>query len=650
MAGGLLQIVSAGKEDIFLTIDPQITFFKTVYLKYSNFAIETVEEQFDGFCNFGEEVVCNLSKIGDLIHTCYVKIQLPKVLIQRLNPPSTPDPISTLTLSNFNTYSKPLFSLWRKLYANISSSSSNYNTVKNIVDTFVSSDEYQSYSPYKNQFRSVQHNATNSMYNFDLVELFDVNYRNSTFSNSVYDPIDTQNFKTSFLRFLLTIKHKAISYKQQLVEATQEATKTNKIEYNNYYRFAWVRQIGLRLIEKITFELGGQVIDSITSDMLNIWNQVTVKEEHLSRFNQMVGNVDILTSYTSDEHPMYTLYIPIPFWFSRHHGAALPCVALRYHDVQISVKFKDINDCCFFEPYEEALVDDVNLAEQVKLMGASLLIDYVYLDIDEKNKYGNSHLEYLIEQHQYLQFSDIAIKSFNTSLTFVNPVKELFWVAQLESNVRRYKAWDRYYDVNMSRILGFMFDQSENLVRVSVQQYDVQAGDHIQISKSKYFNGLYPILSFDVDANGMTSSIYIRKTPSRYIQYTFIPDGFGYCEIIKQDNANMETMQLIANGIDMTPKCDPSFFNSVMAHKRHTRSPDDSGIYMYAYAMHPELFQPTGSSNMSLFSSNDIYFKTKDALINRIKKTKDRMVVKVFARSINILSINKGISYLEFSA
>lgn len=633
MAGGLLQIVSAGKENIFLTINPQITFFKTVYLRYSNFAIETQEEPFDGYANFGEEVVCNLSKSGDLIYNVYVKIELPQVLITKLNPTPSTTSINRTLLANLDRFSKPLFNLWRKLYGVITSLASNYNTINDTINAFQLSDDYQSYKLFQNVF-------SNNSIKLDLLERYSTLFKDD-YVNSIYDPTQTLTFKQRFLSFLTEFKETVISYKRQLVDTIKDQEKIDAIRYNNFYRFGWVEKIGLRLIDKIQFELGGQVIDTITSDMLNIWQELTVNQNHRHIYDQMIGNVPELTNYSSTTHPSYTMYVPIPFWFSRYHGAAFPCVALRYHDVQISVKFRDINDCCFFEPYELSLPDDINIAQEVKLVNASLLVDYVFLDADEKTKYGSSNLEYLIEQHQMLQFYDINIKNFNCSLTFTNPVKELFWVVQQDNNIKRYKTWSKCYDVNIGKIYGFTNDPSTNTVKVAVQQYDIQQSDKVTITKTRFYDGTYPVVALDKDGNGMTTAVYIR------VQY--VETDTGYLEVKRLNNHNVANMILICNGVERTPRADSVFFNQLEAYKRHSTSPTDSGIYMYSFALHPEMFQPTGSCNMSLLTSNDIYFTLTDKLVDRLKRTNDTLTVKAFAKSMNILTIHNGISSLEFS-
>ena len=83
MTGGLIQIVAYGSQDLFLTGIPEITFFKYIYKRYTNFAEETIDLKFDGVCNFGEEVSCTIPKNGDIIKNLLLKIDLPNVSLNR---------------------------------------------------------------------------------------------------------------------------------------------------------------------------------------------------------------------------------------------------------------------------------------------------------------------------------------------------------------------------------------------------------------------------------------------------------------------------------------------------------------------------------------------------------------------------------------
>lgn len=79
MSGGLLQIVAYGAQDIYLTGNPQITFFKSVYRRHTNFAIEAVEQTFQGNADFGRRVSCIIARNGDLMHRVYLQTELPAV-------------------------------------------------------------------------------------------------------------------------------------------------------------------------------------------------------------------------------------------------------------------------------------------------------------------------------------------------------------------------------------------------------------------------------------------------------------------------------------------------------------------------------------------------------------------------------------------
>ena len=79
MGGGLMQLVAYGAQDIYLTGNPQITFFKVVYRRHTNFSIESIQCTFNGTAKFGNKVNCTVSRNGDLIGPMYLEIKLPKL-------------------------------------------------------------------------------------------------------------------------------------------------------------------------------------------------------------------------------------------------------------------------------------------------------------------------------------------------------------------------------------------------------------------------------------------------------------------------------------------------------------------------------------------------------------------------------------------
>jgi hypothetical protein len=79
MGGGLLQLVAYGAQDVYLTGNPQITFFKVVYRRHTNFAIEAIQQTFNGTAGYGQTVNCQISRNGDLINRVYLQVSLPKL-------------------------------------------------------------------------------------------------------------------------------------------------------------------------------------------------------------------------------------------------------------------------------------------------------------------------------------------------------------------------------------------------------------------------------------------------------------------------------------------------------------------------------------------------------------------------------------------
>ena len=95
MGGGLMQLVAYGAQDIYLTGNPQITFFKVVYRRHTNFSIESIEQTFNGTADFGKKVSCTISRNGDLVHRIYLQTTLPDQIINVANTPS-----GVITLQN----------------------------------------------------------------------------------------------------------------------------------------------------------------------------------------------------------------------------------------------------------------------------------------------------------------------------------------------------------------------------------------------------------------------------------------------------------------------------------------------------------------------------------------------------------------------
>jgi hypothetical protein len=314
-SGGLMQLVAYGAQDTYLTGNPQITFFKVVYRRHTNFALESIEQTFNGSANFGKKVTCTISRNGDLIHRVYLQATLPAVQLQ-------------------------------------------------------SSD------------------GSGAM-------------------------------------------------------------------------FRWLDQVGHNLIRHVEVEIGGQKIDKHYGDWLAIWNELTQEAGKVDGYARMIGDVPSmcatktwftggtgiacptncagaapvnLGSASSSCAPEYTVYVPLQFWFCRNPGLALPLIALQYHEVKINLEFNDLRNMM----WESVNLTGGAIQNRIAATGiasASLYVDYVFLDTDERRRFAQVSHEYLIEQLQFTGGESVTSAANKIKLNFNHPCKELVWVVQRDSFV-----------------------------------------------------------------------------------------------------------------------------------------------------------------------------------------------------------------------
>lgn len=638
MGGGLLQIVSSTNEDLFITSKPQITFFKLVFYRYTNFSIETLEEFFDGAPDFGESVTCTLAKTGDLIHHMYLKIDLPEVhipilnnsIIHQNNKSFINDKILQYNkikqdFTNYKIYIKYFFILWRLLWKEVISIAGNYNSVINIINLYKKSDNWIEYNKYNNIFSNVYTKKNNSNINFDIVYMFEFSLK-AEYQFSNYSILKNNEFKDKLKIFLINYRENTTLYNNQLFDELTKIKNIIDTEKTDYYRFSWLPKIGLRLIDNIEISIGGQVIDRLNSNMLNIWYELTVSHNQINTFNNIIGNIPKLNTYNSNKKESYSLYIPLPFWFSKYTGISLPALALRYHDIQVNLKLKELIDCCMIETIENKLSDNININELIKILNVSLYIDYVYIEQEERKKFGRNSLEFLIDQHQYLPVNNINSININQLLYFVNPIKELLWTCQT-------KVWDRYEFIKIYKFQYITNLTNDKIKLIIGNNHLIKKDDKIKIYNSKYYNNIYKVINTD------DTSITINSD--------FIIDDYGYIEIINTifSENTIDTLSITFNSLVRVSDRDGMYYNLIQPWKHHKNIPSP-GIYLFSFAINPEDYQPSGSCNMGLLDANQAFININPIFFEYMEKN---VSINFYARSINILKITEGMASLAFS-
>ena len=238
--------------------------------------------------------------------------------------------------------------------------------------------------------------------------------------------------------------------------------------------FAWVEEVGHFLIKSVEVEIGGQRIDKHYGTWLSIWSSLTTTKGHESGYNSMIGNVASLTTTgAADTETLaaYELYIPLQFWFCRHEGLALPLIALQYHEVKLSVEFESFTNLVSASKPAYASVPS--------LTDASLYIDYIFLDTDERRKFAQTSHEYLIEQLQFTGDESLSGVNNKVKLSFNHPCKELIWVVQSASD----RKGNNYTD---------SATPATGVNPTSTAKLQLNGHDRFSERKGRYFNEVQP--------------------------------------------------------------------------------------------------------------------------------------------------------------
>ena len=202
---------------------------------------------------------------------------------------------------------------------------------------------------------------------------------------------------------------------------------------------SWVNSIGYVIIDYVEIQIGERVIDRQYGQWMNIWAELSTDLSKKDSLNTMIGHHDFFTP-TTQNGPLQ-LYVPLQFWFCKYIGSSLPLVAIQNQDIRINLQLKKFNSLWVSNDMENA---DEILNKDITFDQISLLVDYIFLDEDERRYFAQNKHYYLIEQ---IQLSTQSIDTTRTEnvidLPFNHPVKELIWVIQT-NEVKSKNQWTNY--------------------------------------------------------------------------------------------------------------------------------------------------------------------------------------------------------------
>ena len=488
----------------------------------------------------------------------------------------------------------------------------------------------------------------------------------------------------------------------------------NYVTGQNFGVYArWLDYPGEQLIAQVEVEIGGQRIDRQYGDWMHIWNQLTMTAEQQRGYFKMIGNTTQLTFITDPSFadvdgpcdslaprqvcaprnalPETTLYVPLQFWFCTNPGLALPLIALQYHEVKINLDIRPIDEClwavttlnCNTNPYSGASGQysvgrpvPATIAYNQSLVAASLYVDYVFLDTDERRRMAQNPHEYLITQLQFTGDESVGSSSNKIKLNFNHPVKELIWVVQPDQNVDYCSSL--VCDALLFKVLGAQpfnytdaidalpnaihaFGGPDAIARDSRAYIDARGLFQDAGALDAYFPGTWtgywhgpsnpynePNLggpAVPLNTAGLTPEVIAALADSgSHKDNSTVSDAGTF--VLSETSLDMHcwgmnpvvTAKLQLNGQDRFSEREGSYFSWVQPYQSHTRNPDE-GINVYSFALRPEEHQPSGTCNFSRIDNATLQLVLSNATVEGTKTAK----VRVYATNYNVLRIMSGI-------
>jgi len=541
MGGGLMQLVSYGAQDIYISGSPQITFWKVLYKRHTNFAMEAIEVTFNGQADFGRRVTAVISRNADLMYRTYIQVTLPQ--------------ISLTTAGD---------------------------------------------------------------------------------------------------------------------------------------RFRWLNYVGHRLIKMVEIEIGGSRIDRQYGDWMQIWTQLTQPCGTQVSFDEMVGNspdlvllkdadgVPLDATCAASEMtnacvsragtPLKTLYIPLQFWYCRNPGLAIPLIALQYHEVRINVEFEQNYNCCYGDKDRDwaaayvapsSLGNGVTAISQLQLVAASLYVDYVYLDTEERRRFAQQTHEYLIDQVQFTGDETVTASSNKIQMNFNHPVKELVWIVQRDSFVDCSAPpvpWIK--EAVGQQPFNYSDDWSTEGIVTAVLARGGLATSSGTLPTAQPTGGASGISAPYLSGLGNSAGAGLTTGSGIYNGVDFTADSklfegttnYLLAKVIlasgvKCDGKNpVEVAKVQLNGQDRFSEREGPYFDKVQPWQHHTRTPS-TGINVYSFALKPEEHQPSGTCNFSRIDKATLNLTVS---VNTVR-SQNTAKVRIYAVNYNVLRVMSGMGGLAYS-
>jgi hypothetical protein len=215
---------------------------------------------------------------------------------------------------------------------------------------------------------------------------------------------------------------------------------TNQFGVNG--RLRWTKNLMHNLVRECNITFNDMIAEKFDSYFFDFWAAFTTPASKQDGYGNMIGNFDLLVAPHAPGVliPERWLNLPLPFFFTRDTGVALPTAALPYNDIRINFSFRPWQELLILEnsvpvvgvnPYKVPVVGVANdIAMEPQLKQGEVWANYAIVSNEERTRMGCSPREILIEQVQISPrntFNPVQNRNPHYDMRFSHSVKALFF-------------------------------------------------------------------------------------------------------------------------------------------------------------------------------------------------------------------------------
>ena len=504
-------------------------------------------------------------------------------------------------------------------------------------------------------------NINNIIYNIDNISFYQELYQNLLFYNQInlrnlYVFINNNSYNFNFINqtsataYYLSEKNQNIKLVNLLQNSLIIQSESMKIKINNTESTKYILEPPIfkdisYWFKSINLVLGEQLLESITTDTININYHLYFPAEKKRQFEKLTKIIEMKTHWQ--------VILPLDFWFGYKSTLAIPLISIPYIDLFLNYQVNKL---------ENILLNDLTNVSFTNNpeMKIELCADCILLDTQERYLFGSTQHEYIIERFKIYSSQLIYQPYQEVPLYFSNLVKDIIFISQpIYNNDATY-----YNKVAMERDSKYLY--WTNLINLyEIYKINKIFTDEIPISYSLDFALLDNIekeqlMNKSIRITKIKNNKLLNKYELNYILY--LMDKFSpgqqlifqinrisiyFLNIYKNNKkilpiSPITSLSLKSNGTDLVPNFSSEYFNIVIPfHKFKSSIP--TGYYVYSFSLNPLDQQPSGHLNFSQLDNISLNLHSSDQVVE------EPYNLKIIVKEYQILRLMSGLGALAWN-